>query len=32
LWAVYPTGRMASAKARAFAEFVESVLASEHAT
>ena len=26
LWAVYPGGRMASAKARAFAEFVEAVL------
>ncbi|TPP06070.1 LysR family transcriptional regulator [Rhizobium glycinendophyticum] len=27
LWAVFPTGRLASAKARAFAEFVEQVLA-----
>jgi len=26
LWAVYPGGRMASAKARAFVEFVEGVL------
>jgi DNA-binding transcriptional LysR family regulator len=28
LWAVFPTGRMASAKARAFVEFVQGVLAS----
>lgn len=27
LWAVFPTWRLASAKARAFAEFVEQVLA-----
>jgi DNA-binding transcriptional LysR family regulator len=27
LWAVFPTGRRASAKARAFAEFVERLLA-----
>ena len=27
LWAVFPTGRLASAKARAFASFVEGVLA-----
>lgn len=27
LWAVYPTGRMASAKARAFADFVQATLA-----
>lgn len=27
LWAVFPTGRMASAKARAFVDFVQSVLA-----
>lgn len=27
LWSVFPTGRLASAKARAFAEFVEQVLA-----
>jgi DNA-binding transcriptional LysR family regulator len=27
LWAVYPAGRKASAKARAFAEFVESIMA-----
>jgi DNA-binding transcriptional LysR family regulator len=27
LWAVYPTGRMASAKARAFVAFVEEILA-----
>jgi DNA-binding transcriptional LysR family regulator len=26
LWAVFPTGRLASAKARAFAEFVEDIL------
>jgi DNA-binding transcriptional LysR family regulator len=26
LWAVFPTGRLASAKARAFAEFVERVM------
>ncbi|KAF1030491.1 MAG: hypothetical protein GAK37_01297 [Pseudomonas sp.] len=26
LWAVFPTGRMASAKARAFVEFVEGLL------
>jgi DNA-binding transcriptional LysR family regulator len=26
LWAVFPTGRLASAKARAFADFVESIL------
>ncbi len=28
LWAVFPTGRMASAKARAFVEFVQGLLAS----
>jgi DNA-binding transcriptional LysR family regulator len=28
LWAVFPTGRMASAKARAFVEYVQGVLAS----
>jgi len=27
LWAMYPTGRMASAKARAFVAFVEEILA-----
>jgi DNA-binding transcriptional LysR family regulator len=27
LWAVFPTGRRASAKARAFATFIESQLA-----
>lgn len=27
LWAVFPTGRLASAKARQFAGFVEAVLA-----
>jgi DNA-binding transcriptional LysR family regulator len=27
LWAVFPTGRLASAKARAFADFVENVVA-----
>jgi DNA-binding transcriptional LysR family regulator len=26
LWAVFPTGRMASAKARAFVEYVERLL------
>jgi DNA-binding transcriptional LysR family regulator len=26
LWAVFPTGRMASAKARAFVEYVETLL------
>jgi DNA-binding transcriptional LysR family regulator len=26
LWAVFPTGRMMSAKARAFADFVEAML------
>ena len=29
LWAVFPTGRMASAKARAFASFVEDVMAED---
>jgi DNA-binding transcriptional LysR family regulator len=29
LWAVFPTGRLASAKARAFADFVEAVLKSK---
>ncbi|MFS2157437.1 LysR family transcriptional regulator [Pseudomonas sp. Pseusp122] len=29
LWAVFPTGRMASAKARAFVEYVEQLLSSE---
>ena len=29
LWAIFPTGRLASAKARAFAEFVQNVLSSE---
>ncbi|QIB33077.1 LysR family transcriptional regulator [Ancylobacter pratisalsi] len=28
LWAVFPTGRLASAKARAFADYVESILGS----
>lgn len=27
LWAVFPTGRMTSAKARAFVEYVEGLLA-----
>jgi DNA-binding transcriptional LysR family regulator len=31
LWAVFPTGRLASAKARAFAEFVETILGEETA-
>lgn len=26
LWAVFPTGRLASAKARAFADFVETII------
>jgi DNA-binding transcriptional LysR family regulator len=30
LWAVFPTGRMASAKARAFVEFVQGILIGEH--
>lgn len=30
LWAVFPAGRMASAKARAFASFVEAAMASTH--
>ncbi|KAE9640155.1 LysR family transcriptional regulator [Pseudomonas sp. PB106] len=30
LWAVFPTGRMASAKARAFVEYVQGLLVSEH--
>ena len=30
LWAVYPAGRMASAKARQFAAFVEAAMASDH--
>lgn len=30
LWALFPTGRMASAKARAFANFVEGILNDEH--
>jgi DNA-binding transcriptional LysR family regulator len=29
LWAVFPTGRMASAKARAFAEYVQGLLVKE---
>jgi DNA-binding transcriptional LysR family regulator len=29
LWAVFPTGRMASAKARAFVEFVQGLMAKE---
>jgi DNA-binding transcriptional LysR family regulator len=32
LWAVFPTGRLASAKARAFADFVESVLKGHEAS
>jgi DNA-binding transcriptional LysR family regulator len=32
LWAVYPTGRMPSAKARAFAAFVEAELRREHSS
>lgn len=31
LWAVYPSGRLASAKARAFAAFVEEVMAADRA-
>ncbi|MGN6124883.1 MAG: LysR substrate-binding domain-containing protein, partial [Sphingomonas oligoaromativorans] len=30
LWAVFPTGRMASAKARAFADFVQQSLTPGH--
>ncbi|WP_447411691.1 LysR substrate-binding domain-containing protein, partial [Clostridium perfringens] len=30
LWAVFPAGRMASAKAREFANFVETVMADGH--
>lgn len=30
LWAVFPAGRMASAKARAFASFVEAAMAGDH--
>jgi hypothetical protein len=26
LWAIFPAGRLASAKARAFADFVETIL------
>jgi hypothetical protein len=29
LWAVFPTGRMASAKARAFVEYVQGLLKNE---
>ena len=29
LWAVFPTGRMASAKARAFVEYVQGLLTKE---
>lgn len=32
LWAVFPTGRVASAKARAFADFVENCMAGAYAT
>jgi DNA-binding transcriptional LysR family regulator len=32
LWAIFPTGRLASAKARAFADFVEAILKSKEAT
>ena len=32
LWAVFPSGRMVSAKARQFASFVESIMASDPAT
>jgi hypothetical protein len=32
LWAIFPTGRLASAKARAFADFVEAILKSNEAS
>ena len=32
LWAIFPTGRLASAKARAFADFVEAILKSKEAS
>ncbi len=32
LWAVFPAGRMASAKARAFADFVQAALAAAHSS
>ena len=32
LWAVFPTGRMASAKARQFAQFVERIMAEPYAS
>lgn len=32
LWAVFPTGRLTSAKARAFVEFVQQLLARPDAT
>jgi DNA-binding transcriptional LysR family regulator len=32
LWAIFPTGRLASAKARAFADFVQAVLKSKEAS
>jgi len=32
LWAVFPTGRLASAKARAFADFVETSIGQGNAT
>ncbi len=32
LWAIFPTGRLASAKARAFADFVETILKSKEAS
>jgi len=32
LWAVFPAGRMASAKARAFASFVEAAMAGSHSS
>lgn len=32
LWAVFPSGRMATAKARAFADFVQTLVATVHAT
>ena len=32
LWAIFPTGRLASAKARAFADFVEAILRSKEAS
>jgi DNA-binding transcriptional LysR family regulator len=32
LWAVYPSGRMPTAKARAFAGFIETVIQQAHSS